>query len=310
MKQKSVPLIRLALMLTVVCGSFLVTSCKKQPDGLVLMTDDAYRATVFASNKIGFGAPDGILWSGGKLYLADEGTRSVEVWSKDAGMKKLIDPQFGIDTPEDLVIDADGNIYFTDDAAGGVWEVDASGQQRLVAGKDQGLSSTEGIALAPDGSILVGDVDQKQIYRVTKAGEVSVFIGQEFGIAKPESMTFDDKGNLYIADNEDNVLYLFDTNRQLHRVVDRTDYFSPETIFFSRGSLFITDSHAGKLYVYTPNEELKPIAAFSGELKNIQGVTVDEQGDIYVSVQSDIRKEIGYIIKLSKAEMLPVAIRN
>ena len=112
MKQRSVSIIRLTLLLTVVCGVFLVASCKKQPDGLVLMTDDSYRATVFASNKIGFGAPDGILWNRGKLYLADEGTRALEVWSKDEGMKKLMDPQFGIDTPEDLVIDADGNIFF------------------------------------------------------------------------------------------------------------------------------------------------------------------------------------------------------
>jgi len=309
MKQESVGL-NLTLLIAVLCGLCFATACKKQPNGLVLMSDDSYRATVFASNKIGFGAPDGILWNRGKLYLADEGSRALEVWSQAEGMRKLADPKIGIDTPEDLVIDGEGNIFFSDDAAGGVWQVDASGKQTLLAGKDKGLYSTEGIALAPDGSILVGDVDQHQIFRVTKAGDVSVFLGREFGITKPESMAFDDQGNLYIADNEDNVLYLLDKNHQLHRVVDRTDYFSPETIFFSKGSLYITDSDAGKLYVYTPNQELKPIAAFSGELRNIQGVTVDDRGDIYVSVQSDLKNEIGYIIKISKEEPLQVAIRS
>ena len=75
-------------------------------------------------------------------------------------------------------------------------------------------------------------------------------------------MVYDDRGNLYIADNEDNVLYLLDSNRKLHRIIDRKDSFSPETIYFAKGSLYITDSHNGKLYVFTPGEELKTIAAF------------------------------------------------
>ena len=298
---------RLSLVL---CSFVFFCSCNKGRDGLVLMTDQSYKATVFATNKAGFGAPDGLRWNQGQLYLADEGAGTLQVWNKDAGTRRLVDERLGTSSPEDLTIDADGNIFFSDDDAGGVWEVDASGGQHLLAGKDKGLYSTEGIALAPDGSILVGDADQHKIFRVTRSGDVSVFLGRESGINKPESMTFDDKGNLYIADNDDNVLYLLDQNHQLHRVVDRRDHFSPETIFFSRGSLYITDSQAGKLYVYTPNEELRTIAAFSGDLRNIQGVTVDDRGDIYVSVQSDLKHQVGYIIRISKEEPQQVAVRN
>ena len=280
---------------------FLLTSCKALgKDGLVLMTDDSYKATVFATNKIGFGSPDGIVWNKGKLYLADEGSGALEVWDQNDGLKKLMDGEFGPKSPEDLVMDAQGNVFFSDDDAGGVWEVEASGTPRLLAGKDKGLFSTEGIALAPDGSILVGDADQHQIFKVTKDGAVSVFLGREFEITKPESMAFDDKGNLYIADNEKNVLYLLDTFHKLHVVIDRKDQFSPETIFYSKGSLYITDSHASKLYRYTPNEELKTIAAFGGRLKNVQGVTVDDRGDIYVSIQSDLKHNVGFIVKINK----------
>lgn len=280
---------------------FLLTSCKVLgKDGLILMTDASYKATVFATNKIGFGAPDGILWNKGKLYLADEGGVALETWNQNDGLKKLMDGQFGTKSPEDLVMDAQGNIFFSDDDAGGVWEVDATGKQRLLAGKDQGLFSTEGIAVAPDGSILVGDADAHEVFRVTKDGAVSVFLGREFEITKPESMAFDDKGNLYIADNEKNALYMLDTNHQLHVVIDRKDEFSPETIFYSKGALYITDSHASKLYQYTPNEELKTIAAFGGQLRNVQGVTVDERGDIYVSIQSDLKHNVGFIIKITK----------
>jgi len=286
----------------IVCGLVFLTSCKLQKEGLVIMTDHSYKASVFATSKAGFGSPDGLLWHNGKLYLANEGSDALEVWSKVDGLKNLADAKLGILSPEDLVMDKDGNIFFTDDDAGGLWEVDAKGSTHLIAGKDKGLISTEGIALAPDGSLLVGDGEQHEVFRVTRDGNVSEFLGKEYGMTKPESMVFDDKGNLYIADNEDNVLYLLDSNHKLHRIIDRKESFSPETIFFSKGSLYITDSHNNKLYVYTPNEELKTIAAFSGQLKNVQGVTVDDQGDIYLSVQSDLKHNVGNIIEISKED--------
>jgi sugar lactone lactonase YvrE len=284
----------------IVLGLGFLTSCKLQKEGLVIMTDASYKASILATNKAGVGAPDGLLWRNGKLYLADEGSQGIEVWSKTEGVKRLADASLGFLSPEDLVMDKDGNIFFTDDDAGGLWEVDAKGGTHLVAGKDKGLISTEGLALAPDGSLLVGDGVQHKVFRVERTGAVSEFLGQESGINKPESMVFDDQGNLYIADNEDNVLYMLDGAHKLHRIVDRQETFSPETIFFSRGSLYITDSHSGKLYIYSPNEELKTIAAFSGQLKNVQGVTVDDQGTIFISVQSDLKHKVGSIIEISK----------
>jgi sugar lactone lactonase YvrE len=297
-----------SLLAFVLGGLVLLTSCNLQKEGLVLMTDHSYKARVVATTKAGIGSPDGLAFRNGKFYLADEGSVTLEVWSTTEGLKRLADSSLGFSSPEDLVVDADGNIFFTDDDAGGLWEVDAQGKTRLVAGKDKGLISTEGIALAPDGSILVGDGEQHVVFRVTRDGTVSEFLGKTAGITKPESMVFDDKGNLYIADNEDQVLYLVDSNRQLHRLIDRQDSFSPETIFFSKGSLYITDSSNGKLYVYNPKEELKTIAAFGGQLKNVQGVTVDDQGNIYLSVQSDLKRKIGQIIEISKET--PLVARN
>jgi sugar lactone lactonase YvrE len=284
----------------ILCGVAFLTSCKLQKQGLVLMTDTSYKASVVVTNKGGIGSPDGLVFRGGKFYLADEGSDTLEVWSNADGLKRLADSSLGFQSPEDLVIDAQGNIFFTDDDAGGLWAVDARGNAHLLAGKDKGLISTEGIALAHDGSILVGDGEQHKVFRVTRDGSVTEFLGKDKGITKPESMVFDEKGNLYIADNEDNVLYLVDANREVHRLVDRQDSFSPETIFYSKGSLYITDSRDGKLFVYRPNEELKTIAAFGGQLKNVQGVTVDDQGNIYLSVQSDLKHNVGQIIEISK----------
>jgi outer membrane protein assembly factor BamB len=243
---------RLSIAL-IIFGLVFLTSCKLQKQGLVIMTDSSYKASIFATNKTGIGSPDGLVWRGNTLYLADEGSDALEVWSQAGGLKRLADAKLGCLSPEDLVIDKDGNIG-----------------------------------------------EQHEVFRVTRDGKVSEFLGKEFGITKPESMVFDDKGNLYIADNEDNILYLLDANHTLHRLIERRDSFSPETIFYSKGSLYITDSKDGKLYVYNPSEELKTIAAFGGQLKNVQGITVDDGGNIYLTVQTDLKHNAGDIIEISK----------
>lgn len=291
---------RITVIIAAVISLFFVTSCKVQKHGLVLMTDQSYRPTLLATSKMGFGSPDGIVCRNGKFYLADEGGVAMETWSQSDGLKQLADAKPGFLSPEDLVMDRDGNIFFTDDDAGGVWTVDANGNLRELAGKDKGLISTEGIALAADGSLLVGDGEQHEVFRVTRDGAVSEFLGKQSGITKPESMVFDDRGDLYIADNVDDVLYMLDANHNLHRIIDRRDSFSPETLFFAKGALYITDSHHGKLYLYRPNEELRTIAAFGGVLKNVQGVTVDDSGNIFLTIQTDLKRKQGDIIEISK----------
>lgn len=287
---------RLSIAL-IICGLAFLTSCKLQKEGLVIMTDQSYKASVFASNKTGIGSPDGLVWHNGKLYIADEGASAFEIWSKTDGVKTYMDKSFGISSPEKLVVDAEGNAFFTDDDVGGVWEVDAKGNKREVAGPDKGLIYTKGIALASDGSLLVGDGEQHKVFRVTRDGAVSEFLG---GITRPEGLAYDDKGNLYIADEVDSVLYMLDPNRQLHRLIDRGDSFSPQALCFVKGVLYITDEYHGKVYAYTPKDDLKPIAAFGGSFRQLQGIAVDDNGDLYVAVQDDLKHNVGHIIKLSK----------
>jgi sugar lactone lactonase YvrE len=280
------------------CCAFGLSACGLSQKGMVMMTDPTYRATVIGTQQDGFSVPDGILWRQGKFVMADEGGGALRIWSNANEVKTLCDASLGIQSPEDLVMDSEGNVFFTDDDAGGVWEVEHSGKAFLLAGKDKGLVSTEGIALAPTGEILVGDGLRHQVYSVSRSGEVSVFLGSGYGITKPESMVFDEKGNLYIADNEDQIVYLLTPEMKLQRLIENQPGFSPETIWYAHGTLFITDSAAGKLYRYTPEEGLKTIAVFGGKLAAVNGLTMDEEGNLYVSIQTDLRRQLGYIVKL------------
>jgi sugar lactone lactonase YvrE len=292
---------RLSDLVPLVCAIACVCSlagCGLDQQGMVLLTDRSYRATVIGTSRDGFALPDGILWRQGRLLMADEGGHAVRLWGGARDNTTLCDRSLGIREPEDLVMDDAGNVFFTDDNAGGVWEIPVSGRVFQLAPKSEDLVSTEGIALTPSGDLLVGDGRSHNVYKVDRAGHVSVFLGPRRGITKPESMVYDEKGNLYIADNEDQVLYLLTPKKDLLRVIDHRDGFSPETIWYADHVLYITDSKNGKLSRYTPENGLHNIAVFGGKLKRVCGITTDDHGNIFLSIQSDYADKRGYIIKL------------
>jgi sugar lactone lactonase YvrE len=266
--------------------------------GMVLVVDHSYRPAIVATNNDGITMPDGILWYRGGLVVADEGGRALRWWN-NGHVETLCDSSLGIHEPEDIVADGDGNLFFTDDNVGGLWEVERDGHVRLVAGRNKGLFSTEGIALAPSGDILVGDGVRHQVFSVSRDGKVTQFLDASHGITKPESMVYGEKGTLYIADNQDDILYRLTPAMKLERVLDDREGFSPETIWYAGNVLYITDSKHGKLSRFTPASGLETIAAFAGSLHNVCGVTTDNLGHIYVSIQ-DHNEDNGYVVEIKR----------
>ena len=277
----------LAALLLAACGQL-------DREGVVLMVDEDYRAEIVLASGDGIASPDGLLWSGGSLYLADEGGSAVRVWTPGQPVRTLADARAGLSSPEDLARAADGTIYASDDDTGGVWRIGVDGRTARIA---EGLASTEGLTLTPGGTVLAGDQRAHALFAVAPDGRTARLRG---GIRKPESLAYDATGNLYIADNEDNVLYLLTSEGRLHRPIRDQRRFSPESLHFARGALFITDSANGKLHRYTPEDGLSVVAVFGGSLANVQGVTSDEGGNLYVSVQTDLEGGRGYVIRLAR----------
>lgn len=264
---------------------------------MLVALEPGWKAELVADERDGFGSPDGLLWAGGTLYVADEGGSALRSWRPGSRPSTLADSRAGLASPEDVVRDPAGNLYFTDDTRGGLWRTDPLGRTTALVRPDRGLPSTEGLGLSPAGDLVVGDAPGHRVVKVTAGGAASVLAK---GVTKPESFAFDGEGALYIADNRDNILYRLTSDGILQRLfADRGD-FSPESLHFAGGALFITDSDHGKLFRYTPARGLQAIAMFRGTFANIQGVAADDKGDLYLSVQSDLKARKGYILKLSR----------
>lgn len=297
MKFNNCKLLIMGAVLTVAAFS---SGCGLDQKGMVLFIDPSYRASVVGTDRDGFTVPDGILWTQGRLYIADEGGSAFRIWSGPGHVSTLCDSKSGVMSPEDLVVDSQGSIYFTDDDAGGVWSINNLGETKHLVGPEQGLRSTEGIALTPDGDLLVGEGETHKIFTVKPNGEVSQFLGVESGIAKAETMVYGENGNLYIGDNESKALFMVTPDKTVHRVIGDTEGFSPETMWYANGALWITDSEDGKLFKYTPADGLNVVAVFGGELEKVNGITTDDKGALYVSIQTDLKKKRGYILKIER----------
>jgi sugar lactone lactonase YvrE len=266
-------------------------------DGLVAVFGKAYQPAIEVSEDTGLVAPDGLSFRDGKLYIADEGLGAVHVW--DGGeLRTLCDRAAGLRSPEALVVNAGGSVFIADDEAGGVWQTDAGGMCRSLTGAHPDLTETEGIALDSDGNVLVSDGVTRGIYRVNAQGEVadSEIPGNE--ISKADGMVFASEQVLLIADDEENVVYSWSQVSGLQRLIEGLPEFSPESIAYRQGELYIADSLTGKLYRYTRREGLSNIATFGGSLRSVQGLAFDQSGNLYVAVQTDETRAVGYVVKL------------
>lgn len=148
----------------------------------------------------------------GRLVTCEGGRHRVTRTLTDGSIELLAERTGGklFNSPNDVIVRADGNLYFTDPNYGGrdpadhppvegVYRRDPSGNVTLVDGT---LMRPNGIALSPDGKILyVADEPRDLVQRYDVATDGSVSGGQKLVDTAngPDGMAIDDAGNLYLA---------------------------------------------------------------------------------------------------------------
>lgn len=267
--------------------------------GSAIVVVDDYRLELLSTSSP-LGAADGLCWHQGWLYVAAEGSSAIYRVDGQGTVETLATRDDGISSPEDLVVDDAGVIYFSDDDIGGV--------HKLVPGKKAArfeqtvkpTSTTEGIALLPSGTVLIGDNSNHEVVLLDVAGR-QIDSWQLSAIHKPESIAVGEGGSVYIADDHAGCIVRRDSSGKAEVVLSKRDELQePETIHFASGTLYIVDNAAHRLLRYREGAGLEPMVQFGGSLRNIQGVTSDDAGNLYLSVQSNLERNEGYLLKLVK----------
>lgn len=275
------------------CAALLAGCSPAADDAAVVLYEPGYAIDVVIDNEDGITSPDGLWWDSGMLYIADEGGSAIRRWD-GTRLETLADATSGIASPEDLVVDAQGQIWFTDDTAGGLWRVNPDGAQK-VAGSQE-ITESEGIALRGDGTIWVGDGRTGRIQAFKADARRPAPVAAGWQVAKPESMALAPDGVLWLADNRRDRLLRIEADGTAREWLLPND-LSPETIAAHGEALWITDSHNGRLYRLEKDGEFKVVALFLADFININGIAVDTAGAVYVSIQSDLAMGRGYIVR-------------
>ena len=266
-------------------------------DAAVLLYDQDYAISIVLDNGDGITSPDGLWWDKGVLYIADEGGSAVRRWDGHT-LETLADASSGIASPEDLLVDSDGEVWFTDDTAGGLWRITPGGAERVAASQD--IAESEGIALRGDGTLWVGDGRTGRIHAFRPDGSTAKAVIAGWQVDKPESMAVSSDGALWLADNRKDRLLRIDADGTM-REWQLPDDLSPESIAIDGETLWITDSHNGRLYRLRKDHEPEIVALFLADFININGVAADNAGIIYVSIQSDLAAGRGYVVRIVPA---------
>ncbi len=274
----------------------LLAGCSPDADkAATVLYDPGYTIEIVLDNADGITSPDGLWWHDNALYIADEGGSAIRRWDGKV-VETLADGSSGIASPEDLVVDAKGQVWFTDDTSGGLWFVTSKGALR-VAGSEA-ITESEGIALLADGSVWVGDGKRAAVAAFPKDGSGPIPVIKDWQVAKPESMARMTDNTLWLADNREDRLIRFGSDGGAREWL-LPDDLSPESIAAAGDTLWITDSHNGRLYrLDSKTGKTETVAAFLADFANINGLTIDPAGAVYISIQSDLDAGKGYIVRL------------
>lgn len=272
----------------------------KGPPGQVVFYTPDYRSVAIVAGAPEVTAPDGLLWRGGALYIADEGGSAVRVM-RGGTVTTLADASSGLMSPEDLRFAANGALYVTDDSAGKVWRIGPEMPGAQAVGGFAKPAEMEGIGEDPGGGVLVGDGASGKVYHLGADGAAAPMTGRQWHLTKPESMVRAPDGSLVVADNSADRLYRFDAAGERSDIPLPGD-LSPESIAFAGPDLWLTDSHNGRLYRMRPGALPETVALFTGDWNNINGIAAAPDGTIYVSIQSDLAARRGVIVALTPAK--------
>lgn len=202
---------------------------------------------------------------------------------------------------------ADGGIYFVDTMAKPprLFRMDPGGTVRPLA-ETQG---TNGLALDAQGRLHGAEMFAKRIVRLDAAGAVAAVVTAgtaEHPIVQPNDLIFDARGGLYFTDpgtfdpksTATTHVYYLDPRGATHLVTDQIPLPNGLALSPDGRRLYVDDTKGPEISAFDirPDGTTGPRAVVArltgipdGQSSGADGMTVDEQGRIYVTSRTGIQ---------------------
>jgi|GEM_PF-2766065 len=205
---------------------------------------------------------------GADLFAADIASGIIYRFSPDGSRSVYTS---GLDGPEGLAFDADGNCFVSETGTGIIYKFATDGTQSIFA---SGLNGPASLVFDADGNLFDADFFGGVIYKFSPVGVRTTFAT---GLHEPANLVFDSQGRLLVADFQSGNIFRFTPDGTQSTFASNVG--SPHGLAFdANGDLFVADFAGGTILRFTPAGVR---TTFASGLNGPHGLVFDQSGNLY-----------------------------
>lgn len=214
-------------------------------------------------------------------------------------------------TPESFIVDESTGFYYVSNVNGSPSGKDDNG---FIIKLDKNLEITDKLFIsgeaneyelnAPKGMgiyekvLYVTDIDTVRAFS-TETGELIKEISIE-NASFLNDLTIGDAGNIYVSDTNKGIIHKIDKELNISKVADIS---SPNGLRYHKdGFLYVVTWTGAKIFKLSLDGKIEELN-IGGELSNLDGIDIDDNGDIYFS---DFTKGVIYKYNFTNKELVTV----
>ncbi len=253
----------------------------------------------------------------GNIYVGDKWSGRARIIKLSPNGRELAewhvftvhDPPLVTDGPFGLAVDAQGNIYVADGGDNTIKKLSPTGQLLATWGKTGSapgeLSWPQGVALDPQGNIYVSDFNNSRIQKFSSTGTLLAVFGNTGSsieqLRNPVGIAVDTQGNMYVSDIRNHRFVKFSPDGKFltawSGAGSKSFSSAKDLAVDSAGNVYIGDGNNHRLVKLSPTG--KVLAIWERPMEFVNGVTVDLQGNVYITAYPVPHREGGEVRKLS-----------
>ncbi len=237
-------------------------------------------------------------------------TTSAQVTKPTTAPRSTASPYAGIDHPEGVAVDKNGNVYVVSDEGVNARVLKLTvGSANPSALPFDDLTGAYGVAVDGAGSVYVADS-----YRGGRVQELPTGFSRPielpfdkaygFGLAHPSGLAVDAAGHVFVGDTANNRVVELAVNTGGQAALPFIDLDHPTDVEVDgAGNVYVADTNRNRVLMLAPGSITQVVLPFAG-LNHPYGVAVDTAANIYVT-DSDNRRVLKLAPRSDTQTVLP-----
>lgn len=188
----------------------------------------------------------------------------------------------GLDEPQGLVLDKNGDILLADYGAGSILRFSPTGKAKGTLAT--GLKSPS-LMVKARGFLYVAERKNNRVVKIGENGKITPVGGS---IPEPLGLTASPDGTLYTVSHTTSVVYRFDGKawQEIYRapaIKGDKAHYGYRGLAYDSGALLLSDEGSGQIFVLTQGGRLAP---WIGKLEDPSGILVASNDTTYLTDES------------------------